>query len=158
MQSPPSASKVVRQSVDLDAFPDLVVIVLGIRIRTFRGIATLLRLGPGISGLQRDVPDGLLHHEQFLFSLNHLGMRQYWRDLDSLERFTRSAPHAIWWRDFLRDSGGAGFWHETYRRSGGMEAVYVDMPGPTGFGHFAPARDPNGPFLSAHDRLAASAP
>jgi pimeloyl-ACP methyl ester carboxylesterase len=39
-------------------------------------------------------------------------MRQYWRDFDSLERWARSLPHKAWWQEFLRDSGGTGFWHE----------------------------------------------
>jgi len=118
---------VKRASVDLSATPDLVVVMLGFRIRRWRGLLSMLRIGRGLGEIQRDRPDGLLHHEQFFFSLTHVGMRQYWRDYDSLERFTRSEPHATWWRDFLRDSGGAGFWHEAYRMRGGMEGVYVDM-------------------------------
>ncbi|MDO7843886.1 DUF4188 domain-containing protein [Sphingomonas immobilis] len=145
--------KPVRESVDLSAYPDLVVILLGFRVRRWRGILSLFKLGPGFAAIKRDVPDGLLLDENFLFGLNHLGIRQYWRDYESLEAFTRSAPHSIWWRDFLKDSGGAGFWHETYRMKGGMEAVYIDMPKPMGFGRFAPARDPKGPFMTARARL-----
>ncbi|MDP4023422.1 DUF4188 domain-containing protein [Methylobacterium sp. NEAU 140] len=147
-------AKPARHSVDLSAYPDLVVIYLGFRVTRWRGLLTLLGLAPGIRGVARDRPDGLLAHENVLFGLNHVGMRQYWRDLPSLERFTRSAPHSGWWRDFLRDTGGSGFWHETYSRAG-MEAIYVAMPEPTGFGLFAPARRPEGPFLSARARLAA---
>ena len=50
-------------------------------------------------------------------------MRQYWRDFESLEGWPRSEPHHLGWQQFLRDSGGAGFWHETYMRRGGVEAV-----------------------------------
>jgi hypothetical protein len=39
----------------------------------------------------------------------------------------RSSPSG-WWQRFLKDSGGTGFWHETYFRRGGMEAVYDDVP------------------------------
>jgi hypothetical protein len=60
-------------------------------------------------------------------------MRQYWRDIDSLERWTRSEPHQRWWRDFLKDSGGTGFWHEAYFMAGGAEAIYDDMAAPMGF-------------------------
>ena len=151
MQSPAT-----RQSVDLSGYPDLIVIILGLRVRRWRGVQTLMNIGSGLSSIQRNRPDGLLLHENFLFSLRHVGMRQYWRDLESLERFTRSEPHAAWWRDFLKDSGGTGFWHECYRMSGGMEAVYVDMPGPVGFGHFAPPQKPIGPVLSARERLSSS--
>ena len=147
--------KATRRSVDLSAWPELVVVYLGFRVRRPRGIAMLLGLGRGIAEVAREKPDGLLAHESVFYGLTHIGMRQYWRDLDSLERFTRSEPHRTWWRDFLRDTGGAGFWHETYRMQGGMEAIYIDMPGPTGFGLFAAERHPQGPFMTARQRLAA---
>ncbi|MFP6560256.1 DUF4188 domain-containing protein [Paraburkholderia sp. B3] len=143
-----------RRSVDLSAYPDLVVIILGFRVRRLRGIATLLGIGKGLRQIESAPPPGLLWSEPFLFALNHIGIRQYWRNLESLEAFTRSEPHSRWWRDFLRDSGGAGFWHESYSRQG-MEAVYIDMPGPFGFGRFAPERRPTGPFMSARQRMAA---
>lgn len=63
----------------------------------------------------------------------HVGMRQYWRDPDSLLKWTRSDPHRQWWQSFLKNSGGTGFWHETYFRRGGMEAIYDDVPKPIGF-------------------------
>jgi hypothetical protein len=99
-------------------------------------------------------PDGLLSHENLLFSLFplHLGMRQYWRDFDTLEAWTRSAPHRDWWRNFLRSSGGTGFWHEAYFIRGGMEAVYDDMPHPLGFGRFAPLQPARGAMFSARTR------
>jgi hypothetical protein len=100
-------------------------------------------------------PEGLLRHEFFLFSLTHVGMRQYWRDLESLEAFSRSEPHKSWWRGFLRNTGGTGFWHETYTMKGGMEAVYISMPDDLGFQSFAPARGPQGPFMTARERLQA---
>jgi hypothetical protein len=147
-------ASVTRRSVDLSAYPDLVVIILGFRVRRLRGLATVLGIGKGLRQITVDPPPGLLSSEQFLFALNHVGIRQYWRNLESLEAFTRSEPHSRWWRDFLRDSGGAGFWHESYSRQG-MEAVYIDMPGPVGFGRFAPERRPTGPFMSARQRMAA---
>jgi hypothetical protein len=146
-------ASVTRKSVDLSAYPNLVVVILGFRIRKFRGIISMLGIGKGLRQVQGNPPDGLLSSEQFLFALNHVGIRQYWRDMESLEAFTRSEPHSRWWRDFLRDSGGAGFWHESYSRQG-MEAVYIDMPGPVGFDRFAPERKPTGPFMSARQRMA----
>lgn len=143
----------VRRSVDLAAWPDLIVIYLGLRVTRWRGVMTLLGLGRGIAGVARDKPDGLLAHETVIYGLTHIGMRQYWRDMESLERFTRSEPHRGWWRAFLKDTGGTGFWHETYRKSGGMEAIYIDLPGPTGFGLFAPERRPTGALQSARARL-----
>ena len=143
-----------RRSVDLSANPDLVVVYLGFRVTRWRGLLALIGVGQGIAASVRSQPDGLLAHENLFFGLTHVGMRQYWRDLDSLERFTRSEPHRTWWRDFSRDAKGSGFWHEAYAR-GGMEAIYVGMPAPTGFGLFAPERAPEGGFLSSRQRLAA---
>src|SRR6185437_4130634 len=105
-----------RRTVDLSGYPDLVVIYLGMQVHNLRGLGTLLRIGPKISASVAARPDGLLLHEQLLFSLApiHFGMRQYWRDFDSLETWARSLPHQQWWKDFLRNPGGTGFWHETY--------------------------------------------
>jgi hypothetical protein len=140
-----------RETVDFSAYPDLVVIYLGMRVNTFRGIQTLLGFGPKISNAVAAQPDGLLLHENLLFSLRHVGMREYWRDFDSLEAWSRSEPHRIWWQTFLRDRGGTGFWHETYFLRGGMEAVYIDMP-PVGLGRFAPRKEATGPMFSARKR------
>lgn len=73
-----------RKTVDLSAYPDLVVIYLGMRVRTLAGVKRLLGLGPQIEKAGGARPDGLLHFENnIIFSLFplHLGMRWYWRDL-----------------------------------------------------------------------------
>lgn len=149
--------KVQRQTVDLTAYPDLVVIYLGMRVNRLFGIKTILGFGPRISSAVGEKPDGLLLHEPVIYSIfpMHAGMRQYWRDFDSLERWSRSEPHMLWWKEFLRDSGGTGFWHETYFMRGGMEAIYDDMPKATGFGAFAPLHQARGPMFSARTRLRA---
>ena len=128
--------------MDLSAYPDLVVIYLGMRVNALTGFKTLIGFGPQISRSVDAQPDGLLLHENLVFSLlpPHAGMRQYWRDFESLERWARSAPHRDWWRQFLKDSGGTGFWHETYFMRGGMEAVYDDMVETTGLLKFAPVK------------------
>ena len=146
--------KVNRRTVDLTAYPDLVVIYLGMRVNRLAGIKTLFGFGPRIANSVSARPDGLLLHENFLFSMfpPHAGMRQYWRDFDSLERWARSDPHRQWWTQFLRDSGGTGFWHEAYFMRGGMEAVYDDMVATTGFLSFAPVTPARGPLFSARTR------
>jgi hypothetical protein len=141
-----------RETVDLSQYPDLVVIYLGMRVNTITGFKTLLGFGPKISAAVDAKPDGLLLHENLLYSLRHLGMRQYWRDFDSLETWSRSEPHREWWQNFLKDSGGAGFWHETYFRRGGIEAVYVDMKTPAGLARFAPTEPARGAMFSARKR------
>ena len=147
-------SRVERQTVDLSAFPDLVVIYLGMRVNAWAGLKTLIGLGPQIKNSVDQKPDGLLLHENFILSLipPHIGMRQYWRDFDTLEAWSRSTPHREWWQNFLRSSGGTGFWHEAYFMRGGMEAVYDDVPGRLGFGQFAPLQPARGPMFSARSR------
>jgi hypothetical protein len=146
---------VTRTTVDLSAFSNLVVIYLGMRVNTLTGIKTVLGLGPQISKSAEDQPDGLLLHEQIFYSFFpfHVGMRQYWRDFESLEKWTRSDPHKQWWQNYLKNSGGTGFWHETYFIRGGMEAIYADIKTPVGFMSFAPNKEAVGSMFSARKRL-----
>jgi hypothetical protein len=75
---------------------------------------------------------GCLGHEQWIGRTTLL--LQYWRDFDSLDRFSRDKdlPHLEPWRRFnraIRDSGDVGIWHETYQvRAGEYEAIYGNMP------------------------------
>jgi hypothetical protein len=149
---------IIRRTVDLSDYPDLVVIILGMRVNMMTGIRTLFGFGPKIESAARARPPGLLHHEVFLFSLfpPHAGIRQYWQDFESLERWARSEPHRIWWKEFLKDSQGTGFWHETYRMRGGIEAIYDDVPRPVGMLAFAPVSKPKGGMFSARDRIVAT--
>ena len=146
--------KVNRQTVDLSQYPNLVVIYLGMRVNRLTGLKTLLGFGPKIANSVTAAPDGLLLHENFLFSFfpMHAGMRQYWRDPETLLAWTRSQPHREWWKNFLRDSGGTGFWHETYLMQGGMEAIYDDVPKPVGFMRFAPVTPARGAMFGAAHR------
>ena len=151
------ASRIDRGTVDLSEYPDLVVIYLGMRIRKLAGIKRVFGLGPQIAKAGQARPEGLLHCDNgIIYSLFplHVGMRWYWKDFESMERWARSEPHRCWWQDFLRDSGGTGFWHETYFMRGGMEAIYDDtkLP-PLGFQTFAPGIAAHGPMFSARTRL-----
>jgi hypothetical protein len=149
------AERVKRQTVDLSAYPDLVVIYLGMRVNKLRGLRQLMTIGPQIQKSVEEKPDGLLLHENMLFSLFpvHVGMRQYWRDFASLETWTRTGFHRGWWKDFLGDSRGTGFWHETYFMRGGMEAIYDDIPTPVGFMQFAASHEAKGSMFAARQRL-----
>jgi len=150
------ATKVERRTVDLSQYPNLVVIYLGMRVNRLAGVKTLFGFGPRISKSVDAQPDGLLLHENLIFSVFplHTGMRQYWRDMESLLNWSRSEPHRIWWQNFLRDSGGTGFWHETYTMQGGMEAIYDDVTEPIGFMRFAPVKPARGPMFGAAHRAA----
>ena len=148
------AAKVNRVTVDLGSYPDLVVIYLGMRVNSLRGLATLFKFGPRIQKSVAAKPDGLLLHEQLFFGFfpPHLGMRQYWRDFESLESWSRTMPHQNWWQEFVRDSGGTGFWHETYFMRGGMEAIDDDVPVPVGLMQFAARTPARGAMFSARKR------
>ncbi|HMV52038.1 MAG TPA: DUF4188 domain-containing protein [Blastocatellia bacterium] len=148
-------TKVDRRTVDLSTYPDLVVIYLGMRVNSLRGLLTVARLGPLIQKAVDEKPDGLLVHEQIIYGLfpPHIGMRQYWRDFDSLEKWSRQMPHQKWWQEFLRDSGGTGFWHETYFMRGGMEAIFDDIKVPFGLTQFAAPQPARGPMFSSRKRL-----
>jgi hypothetical protein len=148
-------TSVNRRTVDLSQFPDLTVIYLGMRVNSLRGIKTLLSFGPRISKAVAERPAGLLRHEPIIYSLfpPHIGMRQYWRDFQSLEAWERSLPHQAWWQGFLGDSGGTGFWHETYFMRGGMEAIYDDLAAPLGLARFAPLTPARRTMFSARTRL-----
>ena len=144
-----------RETVDLSAFPELIVIYLGMRPRSLRGLAALGKLGQEIGASVAAKPDGLLLHENLFFGLVplHIGMRQYWRDLESLERWTREGLHRGWWTSFLKDPKETSFWHETYRLKGGFEAIYDAMDKPVGMMSFAPVKPAKGPMFSARARL-----
>ncbi len=149
-----TGTKVDRRTVDLSGYPNLVVIYLGIRVNRITGLKTLLGLGPKISASVEAQPDGLLLHEMLIYSMfpPHVGMRQYWRDMDAMLTWSRSEPHREWWKSFLKNSGGTGFWHETYLMTGGMEAIYDDVPQPTGLMRFAPMVPARGPMFTAAHR------
>lgn len=158
-----------QRTVDLSGYPDLVVIYLGMQVRALRGVPTLLGFVRPIRRSAEAQPDGLLLHEWLTYSLFplHAGMRQYWRDFDSLERWARTSDaHSGWWRAFVQDHKGTAFWHETYFKRGGMEAIYANPTEPEnrrspapftgprqGFYAFAPVVAPQGSMTPARRRL-----
>lgn len=151
------STSVPRQTVDLGTYPDLVVVYLGMRVNALRGLKTVLGLGPQIQAAGDARPEGLLHCEQnIIYRLFpfEIGMRWYWRDFESMEAWTRSPPHREWWTQFLKDSGGTGFWHETYCMRGGIEAIYDDLADSSpGLLAFAPRVDARAGTFSSRQRL-----
>src|SRR5262249_59678374 len=97
------AARPARQTVDLSGYPDVVIIYLGMRVNTARGVSTLLQTGRRIKLAVAAQPDGLLRHEDLAYGLfpPHLGMRQYWRGLESMERWGRPRHHPPQWRHML---------------------------------------------------------
>ena len=109
---------------------------LGMRVRTLYGIKTLVGFGPKIDRVGAARPEGLLHYENnIIFKLKpyDVGMRWYWRDMNSMVAWAKSEPHRQWWKDFLQDTRGVEIWHETYHMRGGMEAIYDGVTKPVGF-------------------------
>ncbi len=127
------------------------------RVEEPHGLETLETLAPQIQASVEARPDGLLLHENITYSQDppHYGMRQYWRDFDSLEAWAKTLPHKQWWTDYLRDRAGTSFWHETYFRRGGFESVFVDVGDPVGLARIAPAAPAIGPMFSARSRVEA---
>lgn len=115
----------------------IVVFLIGMRVNrwfavrkwipTFRAMSRMLRV-------LRDHPEkGFLGAEP-IFYPRGVGLVQYWRSFDDLERFARqpSEPHLGAWRRFNRvigSDGSVGFWHESYLVDPAKcEAVYGNMP------------------------------
>lgn len=144
-----------RQTIDLSGYPELVIIYLGMRANSPRGVGTLLRTGPRIKAAVAERPDGLLLHENLIYGMfpPHFGMRQYWRDFESMETWARTGTHAQWWRNLLANPRGVGFWHETHFADGGTEALYINAAKPTGLMAFAPVNEARKSMYTARRRL-----
>jgi hypothetical protein len=65
------AESASRDTVDLSAYPDLVVIHLGMGVEEPRGVETLQALGPQIEAAVAKGPDGLLLHERLFAPTRH---------------------------------------------------------------------------------------
>jgi hypothetical protein len=95
--------KALRQTVDLSAYPDLVVVYLGMTVNVLTGVKTLLGFGPKIEGSVAARPDGLLLHENIFYSLFplHLGMRQYWRTANCGSSFYETLAELVFGTNFI---------------------------------------------------------
>jgi hypothetical protein len=100
-------------------------------------------------------PEGLLLHENIclLVISGACWDAPILAYFESLEHWTRAEPHRIWWTDFLKNTGGRGFWHELYSIRRGFESVYVEVQQPIGFLKFAKAFPAKGGLFSARERL-----
>jgi hypothetical protein len=144
---------------DFSGHPDLVVMLLGMRVRSLRGLRLLWRAGDWVRDAVASKPDGLLHARNNLvygWWPPHMMLIWYWRDKASLEAWTRSDPHSGWWADYLRDPAGTGIWHESFHMRGGMEAIYGEMEERVGFGTFLPMMPSRGSMGSRLNRRASA--
>jgi len=148
------------QTVDLAQYPDLVVMIFGMRARNLQGIATTLSFRRKIAQTVKKLPpEGLLHLHFMILSIAplHFALRTYWKSFEDMEKWARKSEHHIqWWQGFFKDARGVGIWHETYCLQGGIEAVYNDMPEGVGLTTFAPNVQARGKYRTAKGRLGAT--
>jgi Domain of unknown function (DUF4188) len=114
-----------------------VVFLIGMRINRFfafrKWIPTALAMGPMLRTLFQHPEKGFLGGE-LIFYWRGVGLIQYWRSFEDLEKFARNRedPHLRAWQRFnkaIGSDGSVGIWHETYLvEPGRYEAVYGNMP------------------------------
>lgn len=114
-----------------------VVFIIGMRINKLlafsKWVPTVLAMGPMLRSLAQDPDSGYLGGEPFLYP-GGVGLIQYWRSANDLERFARSPqePHLKAWQRFNKavgKDGSVGIWHETYQvAAGAYEVIYANMP------------------------------
>ncbi len=114
-----------------------VVFLIGMRINKplalTKWVPTALAMGPMLSSLYKNPESGFLSG-QVIFYPGGVGLIQYWRSFEDLERFARSPQeaHLRAWQRFNKavgKDGSVGIWHETYQVGMGQyEAIYANMP------------------------------
>ncbi|MEH1835762.1 MAG: DUF4188 domain-containing protein [Nostoc sp.] len=114
-----------------------VVFLIGMRINKFfafsKWIPTARAMSPMLRSLNQNPEKGFLGGERFIYPRG-VGLIQYWRSFEDLERFARNPAdaHLKAWQRFnqaIGADGSVGIWHETYLiEPGRYEAVYGNMP------------------------------
>lgn len=120
-----------------DTDEPFVVFLIGMRINKplafHKWVPTSLAMGPMLNSLYRNPESGFLGGETFLYR-GGVGLIQYWRSTEDLERFARSPQeaHLKAWKRFnkaIGKDGSVGIWHETFKVAAGQyEAIYANMP------------------------------
>ena len=124
----------------------------GMQVNTFFGIKTHVWVWSPTSPRRSPAkPDGLLPHEPVFVrcSRSTSACGSTGGTLSRSKNGHTPDRTSAGGRSFFADSGGTGFWHETYFMRGGIEAIYDDMPKPIGLSQFAPVVDARGPMFSA---------
>ena len=120
-----------------DTDQPFVVFLIGMRINQplalHKWVPTAMAMGPMLNSLYRNPESGFLGGEAILYR-GGIGLIQYWRSTEDLDRFARSPSeaHLKAWQRFnkaIGKDGSVGIWHETYKVvAGGYEAIYANMP------------------------------
>ena len=94
--------------------------------------------------------------KDFFFSLFplHTGMRQYWRDMDSLLTWTRSEPHRAWWKTSCATPAAPASGTKPTPCAAAWKPSTTTSPNPIGFARFAPNVDARGSMFTAAHRTA----
>ena len=130
-------SKVMPGRFTAEAKEPFVLFLIGMRINKFfalnKWLPTAMAMTPMLRTLYKHPEKGFLGGENFIYPRG-VGLIQYWRSFEDLERFARSPeePHLKAWQRFNRvvgADGSVGIWHETYLiNPGNYEAIYGNMP------------------------------
>ena len=114
-----------------------VVFLIGMRVNKLLAVRKWMSvgaaMGPMLRALYQHPEKGFLGGQTF-FYWRGIGLVQYWRSFDDLERFARNRddPHLGAWQRFNKTigaDGSVGIWHETYLvEAGQYEAIYGNMP------------------------------
>jgi hypothetical protein len=114
-----------------------VVFLIGMRVNRIFAVRKWLSTAQAMNKMLRVLstyPEKGFMGGQTILYWRGLGVIQYWRSFEDLERFARNPaePHLAVWRRFNKTIGAdgtVGFWHETYMiEPGKHEAVYGNMP------------------------------
>ena len=115
-----------------------VVVRVGIRVNRFflfwKWIPTLRATVPLLRALLRVQAPGLLGGFTLLYWQSSIGIIQYWRSFDDLERFAHSKEsgyHALWSRYQASPgaNGSVGLWYEVFSvEPARYEVVYDNTP------------------------------
>jgi Monooxygenase af470-like len=114
-----------------------VVFLLGMRVNRIFAVRKWLQTAQAMVTMLRALkthPEKGFMGAQTIFYWRGIGLIQYWRSFEDLERVARSPsePHLEIWRRFNRTIGAdgtVGFWHETFMvEPGRHEAIYGNMP------------------------------
>lgn len=114
-----------------------IMLILGIRVNRFllfwKWIPAVIWSLPMLYTLVRHEAAGFLGGQATYFWPG-IGLIQYWRSFDDLERFARSKqhPHLKAWRWYNKSigaKGSVGLWHEVFLvKPGRHEVMYENMP------------------------------
>jgi Domain of unknown function (DUF4188) len=114
-----------------------VVFLIGMRINKFfafsKWIPTTRAMQPMLQSLNQNPEKGFLGGETFVY-WRGVGLIQYWRSFEDLERFAKNPAdaHLKAWQRFnqaIGVDGSVGIWHETYLiEPGRYKAIYGNMP------------------------------